>query len=56
MPNTDLLLKYETDLCTEDEFLALFQEIYDTRAWTWLQGHYGRTLSALAEQGLITLN
>jgi len=56
MPNTDLLLKYETDLCTEDEILTLFQEIYDTQAWKWLQGHYGRTLSLLAEQGLITLN
>lgn len=56
MPNTDLLLKYESDRCTEDEFLQLFQEIYDTQAWKWLQGHYGRTLHALAAQGLIELN
>tara|TARA_B100000035_G_C20978226_1_gene544173 strand:+ start:366 stop:587 length:222 start_codon:yes stop_codon:yes gene_type:complete len=56
MPNTDLLLKYESDRCTEDEFLQLFQEIYDTQAWKWLQGHYGRTLNALAAQGLIELN
>lgn len=55
MPNTDLLLKYETDCCTDDEIVQLFQEIYDTQAWQWLQGHYGRTLSLLAEQGLIQL-
>jgi|TARA_B100000902_G_scaffold389825_1_gene437648 hypothetical protein len=56
MINTDLLFKYESDDITEDEFLQLFQEIYDTQAWKWLQGHYGRTLSALAEQGLIQLS
>tara|TARA_Y100001938_G_C8036490_1_gene403632 strand:+ start:866 stop:1036 length:171 start_codon:yes stop_codon:yes gene_type:complete len=56
MINTDLLFKYESDIITEDEFLQLFQEIYDTQAWKWLQGHYGRTLSALTEQGLIQLS
>ena len=30
MPNTDLLLKYESDNITEEEFLQLFQDIYDT--------------------------
>lgn len=55
MPNTDLLLKYESDNITEEEFLQLFQNIYDTGAWKWLQGHYGRTLNALASQGLIEL-
>ena len=55
MPNTELLLKYESDNITEEEFLQLFQDIYDTGAWKWLQGHYGRTLNALASQGLIEL-
>ena len=30
MSNRDLLLKYESESITEEEFLTLFQEIYDT--------------------------
>lgn len=54
MLDTELLLKYECEgLETEDEFVALFQQIYDTSAYQWLQGHYGRTLRDLIEQGYI---
>lgn len=52
--NSDLLFRYETEcLDTEEEFLTLFQQIYDTKAYTWLQGHYGRILHNLIEEGLI---
>jgi len=53
MPNTDLLLKYEEGIIEENEFLTLFQEIFDTKAYQWLQGHYGRTCEALFNEGLI---
>lgn len=50
---TDLLLAYETDDLEYDQFLELFQQIYDTQAYTWLHGHYGRTLNNLLAEGLI---
>ena len=53
MPNFDLLLQYEEDTISEDDFLTLFQQIFDCKAYTWLQGHYGRTCEALYNEGLI---
>tara|TARA_Y100000592_G_scaffold44229_1_gene70081 strand:- start:1088 stop:1258 length:171 start_codon:yes stop_codon:yes gene_type:complete len=55
MIDTDLLIAYEEGTIEKDQFLELFQQIYDSRAYTWLQGHYGRTLSDLAQAGLINL-
>lgn len=52
-PDFELLVAYETGTITEENFLELFRQVRDTQAYTWLQGHYGRTLSQLQEQGLI---
>jgi hypothetical protein len=49
----DLLIAYETDELDYDQFVDMFQLIYDTRAYTWLQGHYGRTLNNLIANGVI---
>jgi len=56
MLDSDLLFRYEEGNVTEDEILTLFQQIYDTQSYKWLQGHYGRTLSALCSAGLIHLS
>ena len=56
MLDTDLLMRYEIEgLDTDDEVIELFQQIYDTKAYNWLQGHYGRMLSQLMEEGYINL-
>ena len=52
-PDLDLLLSYENGTITEDDFFFLFQQIYDTKAYNWLQGHYGRTVKLLLDEGLI---
>jgi hypothetical protein len=51
----DLLIRYEQGNLSEEEFLTLFQQIFDTQAYKWLQGHYSRTLSQLCSVGLIDL-
>jgi len=55
MLNSDLLFRYEQDDLDYDEVLTLFQSIYDSRAYTWLQGHYGRTLHNFIDEGLINV-
>ena len=37
----DLILDYESDELDNDQIVELFQQIYDTKAHLWLQGHYG---------------
>ena len=49
----DLLLDYESDELDNDQIVELFQQIYDNKAYLWLQGHYGRTLDHLIDSGLI---
>jgi hypothetical protein len=51
---TTAIINYETDqMETTDEVLELFQHLVDTgMAWS-LQGHYGRTATALIEAGHI---
>ena len=51
----DLLFRYENGDVTYDEFVTLFQDIYDSKAYTWLQGHYGRVLHNLIEEGVINV-
>jgi hypothetical protein len=51
----DLLIRYEQGDLSEEEFLTLFQQIFDTQAHKWLKGHYSQTLSQLCSAGLIHL-
>ena len=53
MPNVDLLMSYENGSISDDDLITLFQEIYDTQAYTWLQGCYGRFLRLLIAEGYI---
>ena len=49
----DLILDYESDELDNDQIIELFQQIYDNKAYLWLQGHYYRTLDHLIDAGLI---
>ena len=49
----DLILDYESDELDNDQIIELFQQIYDNKAYLWLQGHYERTLDHLIDSGLI---
>jgi hypothetical protein len=50
----DLIIRYEQGETTDRETLQLFSELVRTgRAWT-LQGHYGRTASALIDAGYLS--
>ena len=53
MPDFDLILSYENGTLDYEGVLQLFQQVYDTQSYTWLQGHYGRTMEELIENGLI---
>lgn len=52
---TDLvseIMEYEDGAMTEEDMITFFQKLIDNgMAWT-LQGHYGRTASALIEAGV----
>lgn len=47
------LIAYENGELNEEETIELFREIRDTNSQTWLQGHYGRTLAWLEDEGLL---
>ena len=49
-----LIVQYEKGELTEDEMIALFQELIDSGLAWKLQGSYGRTARDLIEQGLCT--
>ena len=55
MLDHDLLFRFEEGELTDDEFVTLFQQIYDTKAYLWLQGFYGRELQHLIAEGLIAV-
>ena len=47
------IIDYEDGLLNEEETIALFQELVDSgMAWS-LQGHYGRTATAMIDAGLV---
>lgn len=50
----DKIVRYETDGLSDDDTIALFQELVDSGLAWQLQGHYGRAAEALIEQGLVT--
>ena len=49
----ELIVEYEHGNLDGEETINLFQLIYDTKAYTWLQGCYGRTLQDLINADLI---
>jgi hypothetical protein len=52
--NVDNIIAYESGELNDMQTLELFSELITTgSAWS-LQGHYGRTASALIDRGLIT--
>lgn len=55
MPNdlTTRIMQYEGGDMSEEDVLALFQELVNTGLAWKLQGHYGRTATSLLQQGLI---
>ena len=48
---TDMIIKYEMGDLDDLDCIALFQELIDTGLAWQLQGHYGRTATALIEAG-----
>lgn len=50
------IIDYENGELSEEETIALFQELHDTGLAYSLQGHYGRTAQAMIEQGYIEDN
>jgi hypothetical protein len=53
-PLVDYIIKYESGELDDTETIRLFQFLVDTgQAW-YLQGHYGRTATALIDAGIVT--
>ncbi len=51
----ELIVEFEEGNLNEEETINLFQLIYDSKAYTWLQGSYGRTLQNLIDNNYIQL-
>ena len=54
MIDTDLLIAYEEGTLEREDFLKLFQQIYDSSSLQF-QGHYGPHFLTPAQFGLINL-
>lgn len=53
MIDVDKIIAYESGNLSDDDTVALFQDLVDTGlAWS-LQGHYGRTATTLIDAGLV---
>jgi hypothetical protein len=50
------IMAYESGEMNEQEILDFFQYLVDTKLVWQLQGHYGRTATALIETGAISDN
>ncbi len=51
-PSINRIMDYEDGQLSEEEAIALFQDLIDSGLVWQLQGSYGRTASALIEEGL----
>lgn len=49
------IIDYETEGLDEQGELELFCNIINTKAYQWLQGHYGRTAQALLNAGRLVM-
>lgn len=47
------LIEYENGMLEDDEIIALFQYLVDSGTVWNLQGHYGRTATALIDAGYV---
>ena len=54
MDQLDKIIAYESGELDGVETLALFQELVNSDLAWQLQGHYGRTATAMLKAGLIT--
>lgn len=54
MPSIDDILAYEQGEMEEDQMVDFFQNLIDTGAAWFLQGHYGRTAASLISAGICT--
>lgn len=54
MPDLDKMIAWENGELSEDDTIALFQQLVDTGVAWQLQGMYGRQAVALIDAGLVT--
>lgn len=55
MNQVDRLIAYEDGNLSEEDAIAMFQELVDTGLAWQLQGSYGRTAKHLIDSGLVFL-